>query len=389
MESEKYINSTSENIAQDVSYFADPEKAREYLVSEGYDFSEVEEIKTEGATDCVYYKTTLTDGRTIFIKAGEKVDQEVQNIAKLNTLGVHSIPSVERGSSSEIKILVTEFLEKPNFGFETTQAFHNCAVTEKEFLDFQNRAFDVLTQFYSIPVAQDTTFRSEMFDVRMLGRLQEMLNDNEVKLDLGASSDAHVSLHDLLDMPIQYTSDEHCENFSSVIGMCNEAVDMTQGTQLIKPRVIHGDFHAPNIALNSRGETVLIDMSDVRYKEDPAWDLGKWLNYIERFHRVAPLRAGLDAGQEIELSVKESGIELRTHIRKSGDVGDIRESAVEKFSEMLGEDSGTIAKRAMAAEFVVNISTLRRHARMFPNTVPSVLSCICNSFTKFRNTYAK
>lgn len=366
-----------------------PQDIGQYLEGIGYKIKERHTIDTAGATDCVYMGCSLDNGDERFIKVGEKVDKEVSNIEKLRNRGVRSIPPLYEGSNSDRRILITELLPNPNAGYESVKRLYEGEISTAEFLELQNKSFEALHEFYQITVDRKEDYSSQMFDVRTQQRMADLLAERHLVIPARfLHSQGDVMLDTLLNKPIEYQKKRASVfNAPSVIDMHKNFVDVITMIPQIKPKVIHGDFHAPNIALTNDNEVCIIDISDVRFGEDPTWDLGKWLNYFNRFYRASEIRASEQADPLVKFSLGEKVVledSADVRIEKSS-IEEINTQAVENFAKMIDEDEQIIALRSAAAEFAVNISTLRRHAIGYPQTVKNVLACICESYIHFKD----
>lgn len=365
------------------------DSVRSHLENEGHFVTNIQFVKTDGATNCLYMIADI-DGMERFIKTGEKVNYEVKNIRMLGEQGVTSISPALSGSSIEKQILVTELLSKPNKGYEIVDNFHNGLVSLQEFFSFQESAFNALNELYQIPV-EDGTYTSQMFSVRASERIGVLIEEeNDVMIPsplFDAGADVHLRM--LLHTPILYSNSIHdsMTYIPSVVDMNNNFTRAMSAVPEIRPRVIHGDFHAPNIGASANGDICLVDLSDVRYNEDPAWDLGKWLNYVKRFYRASKLRKIQSADSNITADIGPNKIILQDFHTAQVSVDEIVQQAMEKFSLMIQVDDDILELRTKAAEFVVNISTLLRHAKGYPQTVKTVLSCICDSYLQFQKAF--
>lgn len=123
------------------------------------------------------------------------------------------------------------------------------------------------------------------------------------------------------------------------------------------------------------------------YYEDPCWDLGKWLNHINRLHNVVNMRITGVPDPEINFKYAENLLILEDSHLSSFDLHVINQKAFKTFATMIDSPTELVAVRAKAAEFIVNISTLKRHINRFPCATTSVVSCILNSFLEFEENY--
>ncbi|MFH1325839.1 MAG: hypothetical protein ABIH48_00010 [Candidatus Falkowbacteria bacterium] len=364
-----------------------------YLHKFDYYVSDIQQINTKGATDCLYFIITLQNDQKIFFKAGEKVDQEVKNILNLTKKGVNVISPALRGSQENEKILITELLEHPNFGTEAVQQLHSGEINIVQFLSFQNKTFEALSQFYNIIQVQNDqkNYKSKMFVIRSQERLNSLLTEQHNLSIAGKFIDqtTDIRLNEILHTPIKYFKDNQIVDLPNIVEMHQHFKGGMERLSEVVLKVIHGDFHAPNIALDSNNAIRIIDISDVRYQEDPNWDLGKWLNYLKRFYRAAERRNMKNADSSIYFSIDKERINLKDFYQSklnSGDLKKINDDAVGKFASIIDCDLNLVNLRSMAAEFVVNLSTLHRHLKGYPQTIKNVLSCLCESYLIFQKT---
>lgn len=365
-----------------------------YLRECGYDVLETKSLTTKGATDCIYLVVTLKDGQKRFVKAGEKVDQEVKNILYLTKNGVDVIPPALFGSSEHNRILVTELFVNPDYGSEMVHKLHLGEVDIAQFLSFQNDVFRGLEQFYHIPVESNENKEegSKMFAVRSQERLEALLAEQDTVAISGIFMDGvDVLLKNILHFPIQYLKSGNKFNLPGLVAMNADFKDnCIKQLPQTESRIIHGDFHAPNIAVDLYDSIRIIDISDVRYREDPNWDLGKWLNYLKIFFRAAERRNLAESDYNIHFSITENRINLTDFNESKIDpeiLAEISDKAVQKFASMIKSSADLVQLRSAAAEFVVNLSTLRRHIKKYPQTVKNVLSCLCESYIYFKERF--
>ena len=126
---------------------------------------------------------------------------------------------------------------------------------------------------------------SSYFETRVQERMNALLEDKELIISKRFFDlDDDVLLDDLLHKEVMYKKEMQDTALSSIVDMCTDFIDCMKNIPQIKQKVVHGDFHAPNIARTSNNDVRIIDISDVRFNEDPTWDLGKWLNYFKRFY---------------------------------------------------------------------------------------------------------
>ncbi|MBP9759151.1 phosphotransferase [Candidatus Dojkabacteria bacterium] len=332
-----------------------------------------------GATNCIYARVHKQDGRMCFLKAGEKVGKEVDNLQFLQANNINFVPRLEEELSSKDGILVTEYLESPNYGLDMVDALYEGDIEVDQFLRFQQDTFNAISSFYGIELTSPSLFSSDMLSVRANERLQMITSDKNSLLFEG-----QYDLRNILDTPIIYNKNGDEISLPSMSGMLANIRNYEQRLHGLSPRVIHGDFHAPNVALGNDALIKFVDLSDIRYGEDPSWDLGKWLNYIKRFHPIVTERIAGESENSINVTI-ETNLTVVDPNSTKFDFAKIEKHAINHMSSLLGENPDILAKRTSIAEWVVNISTIRRHTKIFPYTTKQVLSCICSSYLDIFN----
>jgi hypothetical protein len=365
----------------------EPDVIQPYLTSIGYELEKWSHIKRIGATDCEFYEYRSKD-KSFFIKTGEKVDKEIKNINFLLEGGVGCVPQIYPGTSLLEKVLVEEFFQCPEYGFETVERYHKNEISLDEMLYFQNKALALLQEFYALKLSDDTVFQdSYIFSARVRDRLNLLLQDQIYikKEELNAENGFFLS--DILRTPIILVQGSKKTFFPSIVEIVEDFIDKVSCLPKIKKRVLHGDFHAPNLVKDSVGRLRAIDLSDVMYGEDPCWDLGKWLNHINRFYRIVAHRGEKMPSLDSFFSIKQDYIEIEDKSFDQSTLNKVNEEAIHLFANMVESPKDLIAVKTKAAEFIVNVSTLKRHAEKFPSSVKDVILCILTSYQAFQSGF--
>lgn len=228
-----------------------------------------------------------------------------------------------------------------------------------------------------------------MFNGRLEQRLKDMQSEQDntfiSKDDLDTRQG--LSLRDLLNVPIIYSKDLMQKKLPSISEMVSTFIKKINQLPQIRKRILHGDFHAPNITKDALGLIHFVDFSDVLFGEDPTWDLGKWLNHVNRLYRMVARR--LDHSKESGLSFLfcDGIIYLNDTQPSNPKLKEINNKAILTFSKMVDAPYDLVAVRASAAEFIVNVSTLKRHIKFFPYTTKLVVVCIIDSYVKFLDKF--
>ncbi|MBN8828013.1 MAG: hypothetical protein J0H68_04840 [Sphingobacteriia bacterium] len=335
-------------------------------------------VSTLGATECSYFIAEYADGKKKFIKTGEKVDLEVKNLNLLQPFNLTSIPLMYKESSHNI--LISEYLNYPHAGNDAVNKLYN-DFNLNEFIEFQEKVFLALKELYDIQVNNKSS-KTRMFKDRAEERIKDLIKDNTIhKLGL--------SLKEIVETDIIYNHHNYIPSIEkmtkNVISILNDLPEVNN------KRVIHGDFHPPNITMDINYNIKLIDLSDIKYNEDPSWDLGKWLNFIKRFHWVVKLRSDKYSSNEnynhlkenIRVNFKDNKFFVSDSYVKPNVIKYINDKAIEKFAEITKEDKYLIEIRSAAAEYIVNLSTLKRHLHHYPETFEIVLYCVIDSYLNF------
>lgn len=358
------------------------------LDPEGYIITNIAPLKTNGATDCQYFLVETLDNK-FFVKMGEKVNREIENLIFLSNHGVKFIPKIFPGTSVASSFLVEEFFEKNDYGYNIVNQFHANHVDENTFLNFQAKAFDLLKEFYKLRVPIEGN-SSTVFDKRAAQRLEDLLKEQDViyisKDILG--TETGISLRDMLHLPIRFSQSVINVECQSVVEMTTTFVAMMKRIPKIPHKILHGDFHPPNITQDNIGGLHPVDLSDVMYDEDPSWDLGKWLNHINRLYKVVAKRSSNYSDQEIIFDISQDNLLIvEDRSIKNPALERINLEAVIYFSKMIDAPSDLVSVRAAAAEFIVNISTFKRHLNRFPFSTKAVFVCIIESYLQFQKKF--
>lgn len=344
----------------------------------------LEPFNTNGATDCSYY-ILHTEAAKYFVKTGEKVDKEIRNITFLYQNNVTCIPFLISGSSEENQIMISEFISHSDYGLQMIKDFHANIISNEDFLAFQSKALNLLKYFYKIKLPEDTS-ESIVFAHRANQRMNDLLRDqDEIIVDCDTGK---IKLSSIINTPIIYQEHNKRIEFPNLVELVYEFNNMVYQLPALKKFVLHGDFHAPNLCMNDHQELILVDLSDIMYGEEAAWDLGKWLNHVTRLYRVVENRTKKEPDPLISFSLFQSNIYLENH-HKTIPLELVRNEAVKQFASMIEADINLTYAKAAAAEFIVNISTLRRHMMRFPNSTRGVLICILTSFLEFKDKFEK
>lgn len=341
-------------------------------------------FETKGATECEYFILMKND-KKYFVKTGEKVDKEIQNMTFLRDHAVECIPLMMPDSSIEQKTLITEFMSGSKYGFEMIEDLYSGSITHDAFLRFQFQAIQLLEQFYSIPIDSGNKNSIRVFGGRVQQRIKDLLNDQDT---ISVQSDnGEITLRSILNSPITY----HCKNgtyqFSNLLKIVDDFLELNDQLPQTGHFVLHGDFHAPNLCKDAE-KLVLVDLSDVMYGEDPAWELGKWLNHLSRLHKVVSIRHNDKPDPLISFSFDGTHLELYDQSEDYCKLEDIRRKAVEQFAGMIRVDKELMNVKTAAAEFIVNISTLRRHMIKFPDSTRGILTCIIKSYLNLKSRFS-
>lgn len=358
-----------------------------YVQSKGYTVEKLFECVTNGATECSYF-ILESGGKKYFIKSGEKVDVEVKNYLKLEEMLQQTIAHVESGSCPNSGILIVEALDEPSYGFKAVDDFYAGKIDEEAFCVIQDAIFQKVHKFHQLPVPLDLT-PSKMYSERLLERIGVLISEQEsvqiLQEHTGLLHD--ILLKELLEIPLVVEDHEGIKRHGSILQMIHKFFDMEKTLAPIQKRVLHGDFHAPNVGSNGSGECVLFDLSDVKYLEDPSWDLAKWLNHVSRLHHVVKNRQRPSIDEYLTLRESQGELLLCDRWIRPFGLKEVREKAIDSFVQHIGVDKALLKVRSAALEFVVNINTMRRHMRQFPYTQGRILCCIVDSFHTFMREY--
>jgi hypothetical protein len=156
----------------------------------------------------------------------------------------------------------------------------------------------------------------------------------------------------------------------------------------IDDRIVHGDFHPPNILFSNQQEIHIVDLADVNFSDNPCWDFGKWQNFIKRFYRIVPIRMSQsysNSNTSIEYKiVNNRSIYIKDTYQPSLRISEVDKKSIEIFSQIIGNSHALIQAHTYIAELAVNILTLRRHSLLYPRTVKYILPLICESYIQLK-----
>lgn len=150
--------------------------------------------------------------------------------------------------------------------------------------------------------------------------------------------------------------------------------------QMSVKRIIHADFHPPNIVGDKDGMIRVIDFSDMAYSDNPCWDLGKWLNYMKRFHRVAELRQSGKKDEKIIVRKDVKGLIFEDESHPPTSLTLVEGNARRAFQDIIELSEIEILIQGLLSEFIVNMYTLNRHYIFYPHTVKNILMYIRGSY---------
>lgn len=351
-----------------------------YLKEHGYCPIRCNKFLTHGATQCKYYIVTLKNQTKLFIKMGENVNYEIDNLNYLAKFNIHSLPVALSGSDSTKLILITKWLSSPQFGYDIVNLFHQGKVSAREMLAFQKKSFALLDPLYLLRYKKRKLPYPQNLRERMIFTLKN-LNTKTINIEL--ANNIRIPLNKIITLPINAPGGI---NATSVADMCESINNIFNRTKFFSSRrITHGDFHPPNIIGDSFGSLNLVDYADVAYGDNPCWDLGKWLNYIKRFYIIANLRFAKHGGAGMKVRVNAKGIFLYNIAPKEAISTTVVEKQAEKFfSFMTGLKEQQIKLESALCQFLANVYTLKRHAVLYPHTVKTILYFIKESYDDAR-----
>lgn len=328
------------------------------------DFDSPKAISTKGATDCSYYEAFHDDFGDVFIKIGEKVSNEIRNYEILNSLNCPSVlPLI--GTLGKDGIILPR-VSDPVLGYNAVDLLWEYPESFPNFLSFQKESLNVLLAVHLSQEPEGSNI-SSMFGQRINERFDALvgIKDNVIQI----SAKESVQLSHLLFDGVPFQSAEGRITLPSINSMIETLLPLLSEEFPWRPVTIHADPQTSNF-IGHNQKVVLADLSDIRRSEDVAWDIAKWVNYVGRFHQIVKERASLsNSADPSALNISDTTIYQ------------IRTEAISQIAHSLphtSEDSLYI--RATAGEFVVNLSTLKRHITRFPLSSPYVIQAIGHSF---------
>lgn len=356
-----------------------------YLKEHGYCPIRCNKFLAHGATQCDYYTVILKNGTKLFIKTGENVNYEIDNLNYLAKFNINSLPVALSGSDSSKLILITKWLSSPQFGYDIINLFHQGKVSAREMLAFQKKSFALLHPLYILQHEK----RKLPYPQNPRERITFALKGFNVKtINIELANNVRIPLNKIVTLPI---NTQGGVNAISIADMCKSINNIFNKIKpLSSQRITHGDFHPPNIVGGGSGFLNLVDYADVAYRDNPCWDLGKWLNYIKRFYLVANMRFAKHGGKEMMARVNAKSIFLYSITLKKAISTTVIEKQAEKlFSFMTGLDEQQIKLESALCQFLVNVYTLKRHAILYPYTTKKILYFIKESYDDVRTLINK
>lgn len=328
------------------------------------DFDSPKAITTKGATDCSYYEASHDDFGDVFIKIGEKVSKEIRNYELLNSLNCPAVlPLI--GTLGKDGIILPRVTD-PILGYNAVDLLWEYPESFSNFISFQRESLNVLLAVHLSQKPEDST-TSRMFGNRINERFDALVSikDHVVRI----STKESVQLSQLLFDSVPFQSTEGRISLPSIRSMIETLLPLVSDEFPWRPVTIHADPQASNFIGHDQ-RVVLADLSDVRRNEDVAWDIAKWVNYVGRFHKIVKERAALtNSPDPSSLNILDSTIHQ------------IRTDAISQIAHSLPSTSAeALYLRTTAGEFVVNLSTLKRHITRFPLSSPYVIQAIGHSF---------
>lgn len=351
-----------------------------YLKKNGYHPIHCSKFPTHGATQCKYYVVILKNGMKLFIKIGENVNYEIDNLNYLVKCGISSLPVALSGSDSTKRILITKLISSSQLGYDLVNLFHQGKVSFHKMLDFQKKSFALLERLYLLPYERKKLPYPQNPHERIIFALDSLSKETRI---IKLTDDIKISLNKIIELPI---STQGNSNIISVMDMCKSIKNIFAKIQSFSlRRVTHGDFHPPNIIGDSFGSLNLIDYADVAYYDNPCWDIGKWLNYIKRFYIIASMRSVKHHDIEMAAQVNAKGIFLyNLALKKAISTIFIEKQAEKLFSFLTGLNERQIRLEGALCQFLVNVYTLKRHATLYPHTTKRILYFIKESYDDVR-----
>jgi thiamine kinase-like enzyme len=334
---------------------------------------QIERIDTNGATNCAYYKALLFSGAVLFIKVGEKVGYEIKNRDYLNKLALPASTTLLLNQFYvNDSILVQPYCEMPTFGISMVKALHSNDDACEEYISFQANVFAKAKKLHLVDMSRAINIHLPVMNLeaRMMQRLNSLLHTSIVVGGLG--------MNELLTREITYTQGNKKRRSIPITVMCKNISEILANVALPDSRLIHGDLHAPNIVADSNKKLYMVDFSDLMLG-DPTWDYAKWINYVSRFHIITDLRKD---GRSVNYDYKKI-LELSTPIQPRTRVTKIARKHIEKMYAKQYSKTATEARTNICiAEFIVNLSTLQRHALHYPWTFDAIMTALIEVYNE-------
>lgn len=320
---------------------------------------------TKGATDCEYFRVESFDSMDLFVKRGEKVRAEIENYETLSE-ALDSRYFLQPVGVIDENTIALPLAEEPEFGFEAVETLWDYPESLPQFLQLQQEVFRGLCHLYKSRNSHSPqNGRSHLFAERVSERISLL---EEMKDEILTSSYlSGLSVGDLLYKGVLVEKDGLIIEEASLIDMANQLHEQLTEPYSYRSCLIHADPQVSNI-LRFEGSTRIIDLSDLKNGEDPAWDIGKWVNYVCRFHNIVKQRNDV------------SSIDEQTRVLSEETSERLRSDIVQQVSAAVGANPAELARRGILAEFVVNLNTLRRHLVKFPHVATGVIEAIHETF---------
>lgn len=321
---------------------------------------------TRGATNCSYFESHHPHLGHLFIKRGEKVTQEIENYLRFRPL-VSDRCLLDPVGTLDDDTLVLPYADDSLRGFLAVEHLWSGYTSVGEFESFQCNVFSLFSELYDCTLESTLKkTKSSMMTDRVDSRIAQLVEMGDYPVN-GPTGNL-VTVSQLLNHSVPVSVGSKLHHAPSLLRMVERLSPWLGAAYSYPPCAIHADPQPSNV-IEYLKALKIVDLSDIRVHEDVSWDLAKWMNYIARFHGV--VRARGRTGIDNDNVSPPSATTLRQ----------LRSALLSQITGALPIDLHELHQRTLLGEFVVNLSTIRRHILRFPEVASLLLEAVVESYS--------
>jgi hypothetical protein len=315
------------------------------------------ELIRGGQTNAAKIVLKGVDG-AFFIKIGEKVDQEKEVYEKINFKDKKLFLQIVECKGLPSGVLVLPFYDGINLddyvfctGYSNSQIFGKLEqVLNLTSSNLWLRNYDYVEQ-------SDSSVNPEKYIDSHIAPLY-----SEIKVE---SNDKVYTFKEFLDLKVLYEKQGEQVKLPTIREMILVVLDLFQTHPVSYFGSTIGDFQPSNIIINEH-DFKIIDLSNGLEGGDIALDVGKFFNFLNRFHRVALLRdhkINKNFGVDLKVDVYKDQIMVNFLYQVNNQFENLVCNLEEKFTKSFAMQTHDyyFSDRVKLYKFVINIITLRRH----------------------------